>query len=445
MDATTTAGPRPAHAPGPPLPAARRRLPTTGRDGLDALLVLAVLLVPLVLSHHDGAAWRQLVDLTVYRDGGVSVLEGRAVYDQQAEGTGLPFTYPPVAALLAAPLGLLHPELLRWVWSLSSVAVLGWVVHRCFPALLARAAARPLLALALLVCAAAWLYPVRETLRFGQVNLLLLALVLADLTSRSPRWPRGALVGLAVAVKLTPGVFLAYLWLSGRRRAAAVAVGTAAGLTLLAAALAPGTSRAYWTDALFRPERLGANDGPSNQSLRGMLLRAPLPDDAVAPLWLLLAAVVAVVGLRKAVQAASAGDELLAVGLVGLLAVLCSPVAWMHHLVWLLPLLGALLADGRDPARVRLVAGLAVLFSLKLVWAGHALLRWEWPGDPLWWVLQSSFGLTALGLVLLLRRTGRRGPPRSVPRAVRAGGTVRAAGARRPRAAATAGAARRRP
>lgn len=375
---------------------------TTGHPRVDAALVLAVLVAPLIASHHDGLGWLRLVDLTVYRDGGESMLVGRPLYEQVAEGTGLPFTYPPLAALLALPLALVDLDLLRWVSSLVGLALLGWVCARCFQPLLDRAGDRRLVGLALLVAAAVWLYPVRETLRFGQVNLVLLALVLADLTVRSPRWPRGALVGLAIAVKLTPGVFVPYLWLTGRRGAAAMAAGTAAGLTAIMWAVTPGSSQAFWFDALLRPERLGDNDNASNQSLRGMLMRAPVPDDVVQVGWVVLAVAVGVVGLRRAVRAHRAGDELLAIGLVGLLAVLCSPVAWMHHLVWLLPLLAAVLADGRDPRRVRLVAVVWAFFTLKVVWWGSTALRWDWPVEPVWWVLQNSFGLAALALLLRL-------------------------------------------
>ena len=414
----------------PPPARSRLRRLTTGRPAVDAVLVLAALVVPLVASHHDGLGWLRLVDLTVYRDGGESVLVGRPVYEQTAEGTGLPFTYPPLAALLAVPLALTDLDVARWASSALGLAIVGWVCARCARPLLDRAGDRRLVLLALLVAAAVWLYPVRETLRFGQVNLVLLALVLADLTARSPRWPRGALVGLAMAIKLTPGIFVPYLWLSGRRRAAVVAAGTAAGLTVAVWLVAPGTSRAFWLDALLQPERLGDNDNASNQSLRGMLMRAPLPEDLVSVGWVPLAALVALLGLRRAVQAHRAGDEVLAVGLVGLLAVLCSPVAWMHHLVWLLPLLAAVLSDGRDRGRVRLVAAVWALFTLKIVWWCSTLLRWDWSLEPLWWIGQNAFGLGALALLLLVPIPAAGGESSAEPTPEKADAPVERAAAR---------------
>src|SRR5690606_46607 len=102
------------------------------------------------------------------------------------------------------------------------------------------------------------LEPTRETLGFGQVNLLLFALVMADLVGMRLRsaavlaarrggadpglggfrgfWLSGAWagagIGLATAVKLTPGLFIVYLLVSRQRRAAAVASVTAAAASL---------------------------------------------------------------------------------------------------------------------------------------------------------------------------------------------------------------------
>src|SRR5581483_12201814 len=58
-----------------------------------------------------------------------------------------------------------------------------------------------------------WLQPVRETLTFGQINLVLALLVLADLLVLAPRGSRltGVGIGLAAAIKLTPAVFILYL------------------------------------------------------------------------------------------------------------------------------------------------------------------------------------------------------------------------------------------
>ena len=70
-----------------------------------------------------------------------------------------------------------------------------------------------------LVVGALALEPVWQNLRFGQVNLVLMAAVVVDLT-RPERRSSGVLVGLAAGVKLTPLVFVVLLVLVGRRGAA---------------------------------------------------------------------------------------------------------------------------------------------------------------------------------------------------------------------------------
>ena len=82
----------------------------------------------------------------------------------------------------------------------------------------------PVVLLAALLPVALFLEPVRVTLYFGQINLLLMGLVVADCLVRKPKWPRRALVGLAAAVKLTPAAYVLFFLLRGDRRAAATAV-----------------------------------------------------------------------------------------------------------------------------------------------------------------------------------------------------------------------------
>ncbi len=165
-------------------------------------------------------------------------------------------------------------------------------------------------------------------------------------------------------------------------------------LTALAAVLLPGPSEAFWTDALLRPDRLGANDGVSDQSLRGALLRSGLPEHWATVLWVVAAAVVGAVGLARAARA----DLLGGLTLTGLLAVLLSPVAWQHHLVWVVPALAVLVRAGRR----RAAQATAVLSCVALPSLGHVLGRDGWSGQPLWWLLEQSYCWGALALLLLL-------------------------------------------
>jgi alpha-1,2-mannosyltransferase len=195
----------------------------------------------------------------------------------------------------------------------------------------------------------------------------LMALCLADAVPHQTRLPRGVLVGIATAVKLTPGIFIVY-WLVVRRwRAALTASVTALGVTLVTAALRPDLARDYWTVDLFHPDRIGDPGFVSNQSLYGWLERTGWLS---TPVWALLAGAAMVVGMRRALAAHRAGNELAAVSLVGLLGLIVSPISWIHHGVWIIPATGVLLGDGRSRSRAIAWVAVVCLFVLRLpVWA----------------------------------------------------------------------------
>lgn len=264
-----------------------------------------------------------------FRDGGL-------VYDYLKEGTPYGFTYPPFAGLVMAPMAWLPLWLIAAVASVATVVTTVVVMWWFVAPLIRRRGWTPWYALAVAVCLALFFEPVRETFGFGQVNLLLLALVAGDVligVAGGRRWA-GVGIGLAAAIKLTPAVFILYLLVTRRWRAAATATATAAAATLLAGALWPDASRDFWTAALWDTNRVGNLEYVSNQSLRGVLAR--LPVDAVeAKLWVV--GVLLAVGLwawrvRRA-------DPLGGLALTGILGCIISPVTWVHHWVWLLPAL----------------------------------------------------------------------------------------------------------
>lgn len=297
-------------------------------------------------------------DLAVYRTAGHQVLEGKPVYagvpTDQLRSLGrsyLVFTYPPFAAILAVPLALVGWHLARLAWVAAVYLPLAVTTWFAFRPLLARAKAYQPAVLGVIVAVCMFLWPMLQEIRFGQVDIALAALCVADLGTGRPRWPRGLLIGLATAIKLTPGFFIVYLLLTGRRKAACVAAATAAGCALAAWALIPGGSDYYWTKALFDTSRLGRPGQVSDQSIRAMLLRAFAPGPLPAALWLALAAGVAVAGLAAARKAANAGNEMAAAAMVGMVAVLASPVSWIHHIVWVVVAIGAIVGDGRTTWR----------------------------------------------------------------------------------------------
>ena len=380
-----------------------------------AVTVLAVLawmaalaaLEPLVRGYLTSVPDQRLVDLNVYRTGGLSVLQGQPLYTVLTPPPQLlPFTYPPVAALFAVPLALLPWPAAQLAWVPFIYGPLAVVIWFAFDPLLRRvpAPAPRAAVFAVIFAACAYLFPMRDEMRFGQVDMVLLAMALADCAARSPRWPRGALVGLATAIKLVPGVFIVYLWLSGRRRAAVTAAAVAVAWTLGAWLLLPGDSVTYWTSAIFQSGRLGANSGTSNQSLRGILLRLFLPGAAPGALWAAVAVLVAVAGFAVARRLARESREMEGLAVTALLGALLSPVSWVHHYLVVVVVIGAILADGRSPRRVAIAAGTAVFFALTIPWWGRSLLGQ--PDVPVLAarVVEDAFGIAAAALVVIMAR-----------------------------------------
>ncbi|SBT53394.1 glycosyltransferase family 87 protein [Micromonospora auratinigra] len=304
--------------------------------------------------------------------------DGGEIYDFLKAGTQYGFTYPPFAALVMLPMAYLPwPAAITVsvvITVLASTVVIWWLVDP----IARRAGWTRWFALAVALCLAAAFEPMRETVNFGQVNMLLLFLVAVDLLRLLPvgsRWA-GVGVGLATAIKLTPGIFIVYLLVTRRWRAAATAVGAAAAATLLAGALFPDASREFWTSALWNTDRVGELAFVSNQSLRGTVARLH-PEHPSTVAWLIVVLLVLVLWGWRARAAVAAGDEATGLALTGAVMCLVSPVTWVHHLVWLLPALtllvdNAMAAPARSARRRLLLAaallGYALLCS-RIVWA----------------------------------------------------------------------------
>ena len=380
-----------------------------------AIVLIALAAVPVVLRYlvfWPMDQWQ--VDVEVYRDAGVSILTGRPIYSAMTEAPQLlPFTYPPFAAILAIPLAWVPFGVAGWLWTAAQVAATTAIVWYAGWRLLHRAGPWLPLALAALTAPMLWLHPVSDGIRFGQVNAFMVLACLMDLRRPRPgllrRVPPGVLVGIAMSIKLTPGVFVIHYLVCRRWKEAATAVGTAVGVTLGAWALLPEASFAFWGGALQDPARLGPNFGTSNQSLRGFLLRLGPDGSAGTAIWLVLVAVVGVFGYRLARDMWRRGDSVAEVAVVGLLACLLSPVAWIHHFHWVVVVVLALLGSQPWRSRRRLAAGIvvAVWFLMRMPWWGITWLNHpDWPELP-GRVLQNADvvgGLVALGLLWWVSR-----------------------------------------
>lgn len=248
-----------------------------GAKRTTAQVVGVVVLAAAVTAFLAVAAVRHgFFDLKVYY-GALTwwVHDGGEIYDYLKPNTQYGFTYPPFAALVMLPMAYLPWTAAIVVSVLASVVTTTVLIWWLVDPIARRAGWTRWFALAVALCLAAAFEPMRETVNFGQVNTLLLFLVAVDLLRLLPtgnRWA-GVGIGLATAIKLTPGVFIVYLLVTGRWRAALTASGTAAGVSLLAGALFPDASREFWTEALWNTGRVGELAFVSNQSLRGVVAR----------------------------------------------------------------------------------------------------------------------------------------------------------------------------
>ena len=175
--------------------------------------VVAVLLLPWIISGGHAWPWRPAtIDLDVYGYAVRDMLAGRDIYDTRSPGWNLTFIYPPVAAVLLTPAAFGPLWLWQLLWTAGGVAAQQYVLARC--------GAPGGWRLGLLgVAVVLGVEPIRTTLGYGQVNTLLMFLVVADLLGRRRRFPpRGSLIGLATAVKLTPALFAVFTLAHGRWR-----------------------------------------------------------------------------------------------------------------------------------------------------------------------------------------------------------------------------------
>jgi alpha-1,2-mannosyltransferase len=414
---------RPASS-GDPSGRASRPTPVVAAVGVAGAVAAAVLLAQVVRAPH---ATLPLMDLTAYRIGGWRVLSGVPLYGLPLIGATrgvFEFVYPPFAALLFAPLAAAHGATLVVVGLVVGVGLTGVVValslrglgtHRSGTAGAGRTLCLAAGATGLLL----WCEPVYQTVTFGQVNLLVAALVLVDVVRPASARTSGAFIGIAAGIKLTPLFFVAYLLVTRRFRAAAVACGAFLATAAVGAVLLPGDSRTFWSGAFADPARIGVPEHPGNQSLRGLIARGlgvgPGISTAQQGVWLVGALAVAALGLVVARRLSRRGAELGAVTVCGLTATAVSPYSWVHHWVWFAPLL-ILLADRavrrRSPGAWATLLGVAAVGS-HWFFSGFGLLPAP-PDAPVGDLPRVSYQhgyvlLTAALLVAAYRVTRRRG------------------------------------
>lgn len=371
----------------------------SARSWLPAILGALSLAGALALAIAP-ATGRQ-VDFEVYRMGGAYVL-GQHLYDVYLAGLDLHFTYPPFAALLFWPFAQVSVRLGQLAWLVINLLALVAMTAVSIRAVRPEWPRRRIWGIALVA-----LFPVLRlspdilTLDYGQVNFVIALLILVDLTGvvrlRSRTLPRGVLLGIAAAVKLTPLIFIPFLVLTRQFRAAATALGSFLVCSAAAFAIAPHSSGFYWPHKIF--ERAASLIYISDQNLHSFLQRmlgappAPMLVDGLSLLFI-------VGGLAVATWAYRTSSPILGILLCATTGLIVSPVSWAHHYVWIVPVLAWLIL-GHDRPRGGWCWALAVavLFWIAPIWWVPDVQQGY--GGPLVILAGNSFFLAAVAFLLL--------------------------------------------
>jgi alpha-1,2-mannosyltransferase len=331
-----------------------------------------------VVSGISGLAYawympkRYVPDFLVYRGGGMRLF-GAHLYSDHVTSLHLLFTYPPFAALLFVPLGHLSAAAALGLWSvMNAVALVGLLALTLKVCLGRRLGDRLWLVAPALTLPAVLLGPVGYDLDLGQINIFLVLMILADLTcvlGRSTKvLPRGVLVGATAAIKLTPLVFVPYLFLTKQFRAAWTALASFVVISLGMFAVAPRASWVYWTVDAWNSGRVGSSSNLSDQNLRSAFIR--LGGSPHSHVLSLLTVVALVSGLALAAWAYRRSSSLLGILVCAVTGLEVSPVSWSHHYVWIIPILGWMVLSADRP---RFGRWWAVLLG-AVMWA-----------SPFWW------------------------------------------------------------
>lgn len=299
-------------------------------------LVLTVSLILHVISYSIWPIFALQIDTLVYRFGGLRVFDGLDLYSIGRNGgtVDLLFTYTPFAAVFFVPLAWLTDHGAQIFALIAFPLLVVYVTVRIlrYLGLTARTGLWGLAAL--LVGLELWLQPIRLSIQLGQINILILAAVVFDMLAPKHRKWAGVAIGVVAGIKLTPAVFIVYLLLIGRVRAAIVAVSTFVATVLIGFAVLPSESTRYWIGGAFVNTKRIASDPSIGTSVQSLFERLQYPS------WLatFLSAALLVAGFAVATYAYRKGQLVLGVAIVGMASAAASPFSWSHHWVWFVPL-----------------------------------------------------------------------------------------------------------
>jgi alpha-1,2-mannosyltransferase len=356
--------------------------------GAAAVAAAAACSLVFVLTHATDR-WLVPVDLNVYRLGGEVAAQlapgyraGLAAPLYDWPGHGLQFTYTPFAAIVFTVLAWPAWGVVQALSVVINIAAFLTTIWLTLGSLGYRAGLARVGGMLLLAAVLFWTEPVQRTLYLGQIELILMALIMWDMCQPDRRWWKGAGIGVAAGIKLVPLIFVPYLLLTRQYRQAGVAAGTFMVTVLIGFIVLPADSRLWWLHALFtKGSRTGFIGWEGNQSLQGIITRLSGSIAAGQPIWLAVAGVTLVAGLLAAAALSRAGHATAGVVTCALTALLVSPISWDHHWVWIVPGATILACYGlraRGAIRWAWLTGAALVTGLFGAWPGFL---WGKPVD----------------------------------------------------------------
>lgn len=351
-------------------------------------VMAGVTVVLALLSRRSTTLWT-FIDLSVYRSGAEQLLHDHSIYDGPVGRIG--FTYPPFAALTFIPFQIIgeHPaDVVMTLLSLVAYAVVVVVLSR-------HLRLQPWFTVVVVGLGGLALQPLQYNLWLGQINLVLMALVLLDVFALPQRF-KGALIGIAAGIKLTPGIFVLYYVLRRDWASAGRAVLSFLATVTLGFVIAPGDSTRYWTHLVYSTNRIGDIVFGDNQSILGVMarvLRTPQPPRA---LYLVLALAALSLAVLAARHQLAQGSDLGAVVCLAIGGLLASPVSWSHHWVWVVPALLIWFVRGN---LVLAMLGLLVAFLAPMYFTP---LQHGREFGHTWWqaVVSASYVIVGLGFLI---------------------------------------------
>ncbi len=312
------------------------------------------------------------LDLSVYRDVVAYWHQGHDPYLRSFTSRSLEFTYPPFALIVLTPLDWMSFVSTQWaLWTLSFAAatISVWIVLK--DRSVSAGARRWAIAIVWACIANVLLEPVRSEMNYGQVELVLMLLVVVDLMVVSHRF-RGVMLAVASAIKLTPLIFLLFLIFRRDYRSTVRAVASLLVLTLGTWIAWPALSQLFWIHEVVRPGRVGGVSYGGNQSWYAVVHRWPFALASSGPIWIFLCLLTVAAGSFAAWRYVNSNQRALGLVTVALVGLLISPISWSHHWVWVI-LIPPLLIGRRR---------LEIAVTVRILMWGVVLLT---AVAPYWW------------------------------------------------------------